>query len=270
MSWWGKVVGGAFGYLLGGPLGALLGVAIGHQFDKGLGVALREQGWGTSAAEQERIQAAFFTATFSIMGHIAKADGRVSEDEIFLARQVMARMRLSDAQKKAAIALFSEGKQVGFALDDILDQFKRECHQRRTLLQMFLEIQIFVALADGQLHADERNTLLHICQRLGFSRAVFEQLVAMVQAQQQFAGAAGAGAGYRARATIDDAYAVLGISSAASDADVKKAYRRLISQHHPDKLVSKGLPEEMMQLAKEKTQEIQAAYEQVKQARGMR
>lgn len=268
MAWWGKVIGGALGFMLGGPLGAVLGAALGHNFDRGLSLVLRDD--QATPGDTERVQAAFFTATFSVMGHIAKADGRVSETEIALARQVMAQMRLSPEQKEAAIRLFNEGKQPEFPLQGVLDQFRRETHRRRHLIQMFLEIQIYTALADGVLEAAERDTLLHICNRLGFSRMQFEQLVAMVQAQQQFAGAGAGRAGPARRGpSLDDAYAVLGLDRNASNDEVKKAYRRLISQHHPDKLVAKGLPEEMMEVAKQKTQEIRAAYEQIRDARGM-
>lgn len=265
MGWWGKLIGGAFGFMLGGPLGAILGAVLGHNFDRGLERLKLEYAGGS--ADPERIQAAFFTATFSIMGHIAKADGRVSEREIALARQVMAHMRLNEEQKRAAIGLFNQGKQPDFPLDAALAQFRRECHRRRQLLQMFLEIQIFTALADGELHATERAALLHIADQLGFSRADFERLVAMVRAQQHFAG--GAAGAPPARGSLSDAYAVLGVSRNASNDEVKRAYRRLMNQHHPDKLVAKGLPEEMMEIAKEKSQEIRAAYDRIREARGM-
>jgi DnaJ like chaperone protein len=132
---------------------------------------------------------------------------------------------------------------------------------------MFIEMLISVAMADGVMHKDERRVLYHVGEHLGFSRIQFDQLIAMVQAQQHYAGA---GAATKPKTTLKDAYAVLAVSKAASDAEVKKAYRRLMNQHHPDKLVAKGLPEEMMELAKEKTQDIRAAYEQIKEARGMK
>jgi len=265
MSWWGKVVGGAFGFMLGGPLGALLGVALGSNFDRGIKGIMQDEYLGAGAAE--RVQEAFFTTTFSVMGYLAKADGQVTRDEIDLARAVMAHMQLSENQKKAAIELFDQGKQDDFPLDEVIEQFRKECHRRRNLIQMFIEILISVAMADGVLHKEERKVLHHIGEHLGFSRAQFDQLIAMVQAQQHYAGGR---AGAQPKTTLKDAYAVLGISKDADDADVKKAYRRLMNQHHPDKLVAKGLPEEMMELAKEKTQEISAAYEQIKDARGMK
>lgn len=259
MGWWGKIVGGAFGFMLGGPLGAVLGAALGHNLDRGY-----EQLKLAGPQAQQRIQTAFFTATFTIMGRVAKADGRVSEDEIAFARAVMQTMQLDEAQREVAIRLFHEGKQAGFPLDESLDQFRKECHRRSTLMRVFLEIQLQAAYADGTLSDGERDLLVYIFERLGFSEAEFEHLEAVVRGASTFTGEA---AGKDPRQRLQEAYAVLGVAEGAGDDEVKKAYRRLMSQHHPDKLVAKGLPEEMMQLAKEKTQEIQAAYETIREAR---
>jgi len=270
MSWWGKVVGGAFGFVLGGPLGALLGAVLGHQFDKGL--KFQDQFGGAFHYEdRERIQTAFFTALFSTMGHVAKADGRVSEDEIEMARNVMRQMRLDERQQRTAIDLFNQGKQPDFPLDDVLEQFRSERRRRRTLLQMFIEILIHAAYADGVMHPKEQHVLRHIGQRLGFSATEFAQLEAMVAAQRQYHEQQYTGGGYTTRPTSADqlkqAYEILGVSETDSDAEIKKAYRRLMNQHHPDKLVAKGLPEEMVKMATEKTQEIKSAYEVIKKSR---
>jgi len=267
MSWWGKIIGGSFGFLAGGPLGAMLGAALGHQFDQGMKGMGRDQA-GFGPGDQQRIQGAFFTATFSVMGHIAKADGNVSREEINTANAVMQQMGLNEQMKAAAKSLFNQGKQADFPLDDVLSQLRRECHRRDTLLRMFLEIQLHAAYADEVIHPAERQLLEYICQSLGFSAHEFAHLEAMVKAQ----GRSGGGQVTTASSglSIEEAYAVLDVAKTATDAEVKKAYRRLMSQHHPDKLIAKGLPEEMMQVAKEKTQEIKACYDMVKESRGMR
>ena len=154
MAWWGTLLGGTLGYMLGGPLGALLGAALGRNFDHGLKLNGQQ---GFTPGDTERVQAAFFTATFSVMGHVAKADGQVTNDEIASARNIMAQMQLDAAQREAAIKLFNEGKQPGFPLDDVLIQFKQECHRRRNLMQMFIEIQIATVLADKNIHAAEKS-----------------------------------------------------------------------------------------------------------------
>jgi DnaJ like chaperone protein len=273
MAWWGKLVGGALGFVVGGPLGALLGAALGHNVDRGL----KLQGLGApDPADRERVQAAFFTATFSVMGHLAKADGRVSPHEIALAEALMAQMDLSPDMRRAAIRLFNEGKSPGFRLDEVIEQFQRETMRRRTLIQMFLEIQLQAAYADGSLNPQEERVLLHICRQLGISEFVFRRLEQLVRLQREFMAGrtGGAGAGQSPREpmrtgpSLDQAYTILGVKREASDAEVKRAYRRLLSQHHPDKLVSKGLPEEMMKLATQKTHEIRQAYEMIMAARG--
>lgn len=265
MSWWGKIIGGTFGFMLGGPLGAMLGAAVGHNFDNGLTGSPTSSSHG-GGPNQERIQSAFFTAVFSVMGHVAKADGRVSEDEIAMARSVMQQMSLDQNQTRVAMDLFNQGKHADFVLDPVITQFRKECHRRRTLLQMFLEILLHAAYADGVLHRDEEALLKDISAKLGFSDAHFQQLEAMVRAQRFFTGGGQPGQPPPAE-LLTDAYALLGVQPSNSDAEVKKAYRRMMSQHHPDKLMAKGLPEEMVKLATQKTQEIKAAYDLIKDNR---
>jgi DnaJ like chaperone protein len=251
--------------MLGGPLGAMLGAAVGHNFDKGLNISTDGTPFG-QGPNQERIQGAFFTATFSVMGYVAKADGRVSEDEIAIARSVMQQMSLDQTQARVAMDLFNQGKQENFDLDGVITQFKAECHRRRTLLQMFLEILLHAAYADGVMHPQEAKVLKSISDSLGFSNAHFEQLEAMVRSQRFFGGDGDAGRPPPAE-LLSDAYALLGVKKTNSDAEIKKAYRRLMNQHHPDKLIAKGLPEEMIKLATQKTQEIKAAHDLVKAER---
>ncbi len=263
MQWTGKLLGGFFGFWLGGLLGAMLGIFIGHQFDKGM-MNLPRNGFNfLNSINRERIQSAFFNATFSVMGRLAKADGHVTQAEIRIAEHVMAQMDLSPDMRQAAIDLFNEGKSETFPLEDIIQEFKTACHGQANLIRMFLEIQIQAAYADGELHAAEDRLLLQICAWLEVSEFEYRRLERMIRAEY-------ASASQRQQAsstpsmTPEDAYAILGVSSESTDADIKKAYRRLLSQHHPDKLVSKGLPEEMMKIAAQKTHEIKQAYELIK------
>jgi len=265
MSFLGKILGGTLGFMFGGPIGAILGTALGHKVDSNSNETISLESWGTG--EQERVQMAFFAATFSIMGHVAKADGHVSQPEIDLAIQVMRKMALSDELRKAAMNLFDQGKQANFPLDEVLSQFRKECHRRSHLMQMFLEIQLQIAFADGVLDERENNLLIIICQKLKISRFDYERLKLSIQAQHRFEEYAQQSVEYSQKNKLKDAYAVLGIETNANDAEIKKAYRRLMSQHHPDKLVAKGLPVEMMTLAKEKTQKIRKAYELIRDNR---
>ena len=266
MSWWGKFLGGAVGLSFGGPLGLLIGGILGHKFvDKPI-----QQGLGLGV-DNEMTQAAFFSATFSIMGHIAKADGRVSEHEIAMAKQIMDHMKLGKEQKQAAIDLFNQGKSSSFDLEGVLSQFKQVAGRRTTLLQMFMEIQLHAAYADGSMDIAEREIIFKIARYLGFSSQHIEQLSALVRSSLGMGRNRynfGQGEAHKSdKELLKEAYNMLGASASMSDAEVKKTYRRLMNQHHPDKLVSKGLPEEMIQIATEKTQQIKAAYELIKDFR---
>ena len=250
MAWWGTFIGGTLGFVFGGPIGAMIGAALGGNLDRGI-----KMGDRFDTGNQERVQAAFFTTTFSVMGHVAKADGHVSTQEISAAKNIMAQMQLSAEQRKAAIKFFDQGKTDDFPLEEILHQFKKECHGRRNLIQMFVEIQIATALADGKVDDSEKRVLYVIGKILGFSKSQIDHLFNMANAQK---------ASVSDSLTLTQAYKILGITKDSSEAEVKKAYRRLMSQHHPDKLVAKGLPDEMIQLATEKTQEIRKAYDLIK------
>lgn len=261
----GKLAGAFFGYLIsGGSIwGLIIGAYFGHIFDRGL-----SQGDFSSVFNNVRnraeIQQIFFKTVFSLLGHIAKADGQVSSEEIQAARSIMQQMRLDEQQSKRAIEFFNQGKQVDFYPVRCIEEFRQISHHNRALSQMLLEILIFTALADGKLDSNEERILLTISEQIGFSKQDYQRLVQMVMGQQHFHQGASGQAHYQQQSSEDalkEAYAVLGVADNISDKEIKKAYRRQMNQHHPDKLVSKGMPEEMVKMATEKTQEIKAAYE---------
>lgn len=260
---WGKLIGGVCGYLIGGVWGALVGVFLGQQVDRAMSGFAGGLPPGLSGLGHAEVQQTFFETAFSVMGHVAKADGRVSEQEIALARQIMTQLGLSEESRLKAMNLFNAGKQEDFDLDGTLKRFQRTTQLARNLRQMFLEIQLHAAYADGELHAAEHKLLLHICDVLGFSVGDLGRLEAMIRAERHAAKG-----GKVEQVSLEDAYPILNIQASATDAEVKRAYRRLTNQHHPDKLVAKGLPDEMMKLAQEKTREIRAAYERIKESRG--
>lgn len=257
--WQGKLIGGLLG-LAAGPVGALIGAFIGHLYD-----VQAEQLQGR--ADPRAIQELFFRVTFQVMGHIAKSDGRVSEEEIRAARAVMAQFRLGEPERRLAIELFTAGKSPDFPFADTLQRLAAACAGRIDLRLMFVQIQLQTALWSDGLNSHSRALLRRLCNTLGISEFQLAQMEAMLRMQQR---ASGAQPQRSAGERLEEAYSVLGVPNTASDAEVIKAYRRLMNQNHPDKLVAKGLPESMMKLAEEKTRGIRAAYESICEARGMR
>ena len=277
MKWTGKLVGALLGFVAGlGPVGALIGLIIGHAYDERMAADDEVR----PAADLATVRAVFFRTTFEVMGFVAKADGRVSEQDVAAAREIFRQFRLDEAQSRAAIGHFTAGKQPEFDLGSTIAVLRGACRGRHDLLRMFLEVQLRAALLGNGLQGRPREVLGRVARQLGVSGIEFAHLEALLRLQGYGAAPGWSrhddprrrnGARPPPRADgLSDAYEVLDVKSGASDAEVKRAYRRQMSQNHPDKLLSRGLPESMLELAKEKTQAIQAAYERIRAARGMR
>ena len=263
MKFTGKIVGGAIGMLALGPLGAALGVLLGHQFDEPYPDEPRLRGGADAAAIGEQ----FFRTAFRAMGHVAKADGRVTEREIAAARAVMADLRLTPLQVQAAIAHFTAGKQPEFNLGAELASLAACCEGRPDLLRVFLEIQVRAALGGSNLEGPARALLSRMATRLGVSTAELAQIEAVLRIRS---------GSFRQEPTrsngveqLDQAYSVLECTRASSNDEIVKAYRRQLSRHHPDKLKANGLPESMIEHAKQRTQQIIEAYELIREQRGL-
>ncbi|MFK7886312.1 MAG: co-chaperone DjlA [Gammaproteobacteria bacterium] len=255
-GWWGKIIFAALGAIKG-PVGMIVGALFGHQIDRGYA---RIAGGGVGVGQESEIQARFFAATFAVMGAVAKSDGRVSESEIALARTYMQRFDMDEARRKEAIKQFTIGKSSEFPLDATLQRLAKTLRGRERLIYQFVEIQVDAMLADQRAHPKTRELLWRICQKLGVGRVDLAQMESAAHARR---------GGFVQHGGVDAAYKVLGVESDVANDALKKAYRRLMSRHHPDKLMAKGLPQEMMTQAREKTQAIQAAYETIKSARGL-
>ena len=272
---WGKILGAIFGFIVLGPfitpiLGLIIGLLIGHSFDKSrLGFH----------GQNARIRQAFFEALFVTMGRLAKLDGRVTQNEIEVAKQVMQHMQLNTAQRAEAIRLFNQGKQNHFDVNPYLVRLRQVCYGRRNLLRMFMQLLFQSAYADGDVSGQEQQFVQGVANNIGFTLQEFQQMQAMFAAQFTFRQQWRSGFQQQYQRyqqqnhqttgqDLKQAYAVLGVREGAPIDEVKKAYRKLMNQYHPDKLVAKGLPEEMMKSATEKTQQIKQAYEVIKDKKG--
>ena len=295
----GKLLGFVFGFLLLKLPGAILGLIAGHMFDKGMSNDFsRSGGFGRFFADNERLQssAIFFHALFACLGHIAKADGAVTQSEINVALKLMDDMQLNENDRREAQQAFREGKDPQFPLAHILKDLKHDLHGQRIILQAFLEMLIEASFADGQLSVSEVEVLDKVAIGLGFGHKDLDRLIRKFEAelrfrqrqdafsqardearsraqeqanawrdkaQQQYTRAPQ----YSDKQRLTDAYRILNVAPTADEKTLKRAYKKAMNEHHPDKLIAKGLPKQAMELAKVKAQDIQAAYELIKSTR---
>jgi len=255
-----KLIGFIAGLYLFGFFGALVGLFIGSYID-------RVMAYGTGAInplQNALRQAVFLETVFISMGKLAKADGQVSQHEIDHAEAFMQKLDMTAEHRRQAIRLFKQGADPAFDIAPAYQRFMSDCGHTKHLKQVLLVYLIVMALADGHFHPAEEALLADIAGRLGYDRPAFRHLVDMVLNQTHFAG------GQAGTVTaLDDAYKALGVSQDSSDAEIKRAYRKLISQYHPDKLIGQGMPEDMVAMATEQAKEIQLAYDLIKKNRGM-
>ncbi len=261
-----------FGALLGLMItrrlwGAVVGALVGYMIQQSRAFGTSS---GAGTAQSLSISDEFFRTTFELMGHVAKSDGRVSEAEIGAARRLMDELRLGPREVGIAIDCFRTGKSPAYDAELAVERLREACGQRYDLLRAFMELQLRAALVGNGLSPPARTILTRAAERLGMSGLEFAYMEASIRAWFRTHGAAGAGRSTSRADSLSECYAELEVDPSVSDQEVTKAYRRQMSRHHPDKLVANGLPESMAQMAKEKTQRIQEAYEAIRAARGMR
>ncbi len=258
-QWWGKLIGGIIGFLKGGPVGLIMGIILGHIVDRFL----------SGLGGNNRTRDTFFSAMFSTLGQISKVDGRVTKVEIAAAEKLMQRMQLTEAERQLAIRFFQKGTKPDFDLYGTLGEFAKHSKVRYELRIMFIELLLEAAMADGTLSAGEDAIMERVRTVLNIPINVY---IAMVRAREREPEPRTGNyqpAINRAR-TLTQSYAALGLNTDASPQEVKRAYRKLVSQYHPDKLMSQGLPEEMMELSKRRVREVNAAYDKIKASKGIR
>ncbi len=271
----GKILGAFFGYLFGHVIGMVFGIWLGHKFDRArsLNFNTRQGIFGESVSSQEKKKLFFYT-TFSVMGYLAKIKGKITQTDIQVANTFMDQMHLQGLARANAQQAFADGKSSIFPLHEKVSEFAEKMGRDRNVIKMFLAIQVQVAYIDGHIDDKEISILYTITEKLGLYRIDLDRLIKMVEAQSYFhKGGKGHYSGQTAQqkeTSIEGAYSVLGIDKTATDKEVKRAYLKLMSQNHPDKLASKGLPEEMMILANEKAQDIQRSYEILRKERGFK
>ncbi len=253
-----KLVGAVIGFYFYGIFGAFLGFFLGSMIDRisAYGVG------GVNPLSSGHRQAVFLETVFTLMGKLAKVDGHISKDEVAYVEQSMQKLGMSAEHRQQGIAFFKRGTVPDFEYEPTLKQFMAVCGHTHSLKQMLLVYLIVMAVSDGRIDTAEERLLFDIARHLGYDQAAFQHMLEMVLNQSHFAG------GQANSATaLDDAYKALGVSKESSDPEVKRAYRKLISQYHPDKLIGQGLPEDMIAVATEQAKEVQLAYDLIAESR---
>lgn len=248
MSIWGKVLGGVAGFAVGGPLGALLGAVAGHAVDKMHGGPRAIEHGGVHKAEERQV--AFTLAVIALGAKMAKADGRVTRDEVEAFKELF---HIPPEEVGNVAKVFDRAKTSTAGYEMYAQQVANLFPHEPQVLEELLGGLLHIAKADGVIHPAEMDYLWNVAQIFGFDRTTFERLTAT---HGQAPGAA-------------NPYEVLGLAREATDAEVKSAYRKLIHENHPDKLMAQGLPQEFIDLANEKMAAINAAYDAIKKERGL-
>lgn len=263
--YWGKIIGALIGLVTLKPVLVLVGLFIGHQFDRGF--AARYRVFESRGANIPRVSEAFVKALFLTMGHLAKIDGRVAEDEIRAARMVMHRLGLQPAAVRRAIRCFDTGKQAGFSVRATLQELKRKSVRNAGDRITFVRLLLEVVLAKDSLKQEERALIWIICQELSVGRVELAQLEAMIRAQKGFRRSP---AGDADATRLHQAYETLGLTAAASNDEVKTSYRRLMNKNHPDKIAGSNPGAAAIAEAGRRTREVREAYVMLKARRSIR
>lgn len=254
-----RILGILAGFFILGILGSILGYLLGSIIDRFRSAGSR----GISSFRAASRQTVFLETVFILMGKLAKADGRVSEPEVAHVEQFMHKLGMPSDHRLKAIALFKRGASPRFDIKPKVTEFMALCGYSSNLRQMLLVYLIILGLADGDLKAVEIRLLEDIARQLGYSRTAFERMLDMVLSQTHFSG----GQAQSSVEALDDAYKALGVNENSTDQEIKRAYRKLMSQYHPDKLMGQGVPEEMISVATEQAKEVQTAYDLIKKHR---
>ena len=253
MSWLGKMIGGTIGFALGGPIGAVAGAAFGHTFvDKKEDDYLRSiPGKDGVLSSNEEAQLVFFTAAFSMLAKIAKADGRINETEIRTVEQFMIHeLQLDGSGQETAKNIFRQAVSAPQEFDDFARQFYSVFRYQPNILELMLDMLFRVSAADGKVSSGEEVMLRSAVRIFGYSGRDYERLMSRYMKKS------------------DPYYAVLKVDENSSNEEIKKKYRELVREYHPDKIEAKGLPEEFIKFAGDKFNEIQEAYEHIRKVRG--
>ena len=250
MSWMGKLLGGGLGFVIGGPIGAVVGAVLGHHAIDGGGSVLGQSApdaVGSFLSMLERRQGVFFVAVFSMLGKLSKADGQVTRAEIDAVEAVIRQhLRLDNRARRLAIRVFNQAKDAGGSFDDYAQQFYQEFKMQPVLLSSLIDLLLVVAHADGAIKPEEQAMIMRAVKIFHLEGA-YEQIKAR----------------HSPADSPHKSYEILGASPHETLAEIKKKYRRLAMEYHPDRVKARGVPPELVAAAEARFKAIQHAFDLV-------
>ncbi len=252
MGWFGKLTFGTLGLLFGGPLGAVAGAALGHMLvDKKTGYSGRDTRSipGPEFGQAERAQATYFISLFSILGKMSKIDGVVTKDEIVVVQNFINSLPMDAREKDFARQIFNQAKDSPYAIEEFASQLYQAIYNQPALLVSFYDLLFKIAAADGKLHPAEETALKGIQNIFRLSDRQYDDIKAVYFKQ------------------LDKHYKMLNCTPESTNEDIKSNYKKLVKDFHPDKIISKGLPEEFIDFAESRFREIQESYEKIRKER---
>ena len=277
---WAIITGFVLSIILKSNWGFLLGLFIGPKLYEFCNKLTEEEPKGNPKL--------YLTVVFEVLGHLGKAKGVVTQDDINLARRFMTQLQLDSNSRQLAQDSFNRGKASDYPLRARLRELYNQYRSRRNVLNIFCEQLIQAALIDGRLDDKESEILFIVADEFNIPRhqmAIYIQMMMgsyhfhqqnydyQHEQYNQYRHNNNGYGGYQnnsSQLNLQNAYNILGVKPSDDIATIKRAYRKLMNEHHPDKLVSKGLPKEMLEAAKKRAQEIQAAYDLIKASRGFK
>ena len=277
---WAIITGFVLSIILKSNWGFLLGLFIGPKLYEFCNKLTEEEPKGNPKL--------YLTVVFEVLGHLSKAKGVVTQDDINLARRFMTQLQLDSNSRQLAQESFNRGKASDYPLRARLRELYNQYRSRRNVLNVFCEQLIQAALIDGRLDDKESEILFIVADEFNIPRhqmAIYIQMMMgsyhfhqqnydyQHEQYNQYRHNNNGYGGYQnnsSQLNLQNAYNILGVKPSDDIATIKRAYRKLMNEHHPDKLVSKGLPKEMLEAAKKRAQEIQAAYDLIKTSRGFK
>lgn len=263
MGWKGAAIGGYVGSLFGGPLGTIIGAVLGHNVEKGMksgSPAEHRQSRGTEnlgAVPPHRRSQIFCASAAAMLAKLAKADGRVTPDEISSVESAFARLRFSQEARALAIDAFRKAKDDRYSIYEYADNFASAVDSV-DVRELFYELLWDLACADGSVSPEELQILKRMPRALRIRADWFD----FFASRKNVGGTSNVG-----RDELAEAYTTLGARATDTADDLKRKYRELAKRNHPDALRAQGLPDEMVDRATARMSRINDAWAKIRSAR---